>query len=232
MTWIPSYNEVPKMKNYQWGNAVKPLTQNPNSHPVPHGPKDLEDDKGLDWDNDSSDMVKSEGNTIFFYATVTPKSIISLVKEIRELDKTHQKFAIDFDLPAPPPIRLNIHSYGGSLFAGFAGANAILNTVSPVHTHVEGCAASAATLLSIVGDYRTMGDNSFILIHQLSSGFWGKYEEMKDEMVNQDTLMAKIQEIYLEFTEIEEDDLTEILKRDLWFDAETSLGYGLIDEVK
>ena len=70
-----------------------------------------------------------------------------------------------------------------------------------------------------------------MLIHQLSSGMWGNYESLKDDMENCDLLMETIRTIYTEHTKIPKKTLNQILKRDLWFDAETCLKYGLIDEI-
>ena len=54
---------------------------------------------------------------------------------------------------------------------------------------------------------------------------------MKDEMENVDNMMKTIREIYLEYTKIPKKKLNEILEHDLWFDAETCLKYGLVDEI-
>ena len=70
-----------------------------------------------------------------------------------------------------------------------------------------------------------------MLIHQLSSGMWGKYEELKDDMKKSEILMKRIREIYEERTKIPAKKLNEILKHDLWWDAETCLKYGLVDEI-
>ena len=43
--------------------------------------------------------------------------------------------------------------------------------------------------------------------------------------------MRIIKDIYDEHTKIPKKKLKEILKHDLWFDAETCLEYGLIDEI-
>ena len=131
----------------------------------------------------------------------------------------------------PPNIYLHINSYGGSVFAGFAAVDYIKDSIVPVYSIVDGCAASAATLMSIVARRRFMSENSFMLIHQLSSGLWGKYEEMKDDMKNSDILMKKIKGLYAEHTKIPKRKLNEILKHDLWFDAKTCLEYGLVDEI-
>jgi ATP-dependent Clp protease protease subunit len=100
-----------------------------------------------------------------------------------------------------------------------------------VNTYVDGYCASAATLLSVVGKNRYMSANSLILIHQLYSGYEGKYEELSDSMINTNNLMKKIKNIYLKHTNIKENELNEILKHDLWLDAETSLKYGLVDKI-
>ena len=69
-----------------------------------------------------------------------------------------------------------------------------------------------------------------ILIHQLYTGNEGKYEELNDNMINAKNLMKKIKNI-LKTYKYKEDDLNEILKHDLWLDAETCLRYGLVDKI-
>jgi ATP-dependent protease ClpP protease subunit len=59
----------------------------------------------------------------------------------------------------------------------------------------------------------------------------GKYEEMKDDMENNNALMKRIQDIYLENTMIPSKILKEILKRDLLLDAKQCLKYGLVDKI-
>ena len=54
---------------------------------------------------------------------------------------------------------------------------------------------------------------------------------MKDDMENSEMLMKKIKNIYKEHTTMPDDILEEILMRDIWWEAETCLKYGLIDEI-
>ena len=72
---------------------------------------------------------------------------------------------------------------GGSVFAGLSIIDTIISNPIPVVSIVEGSAASAATLISVVCSERQIRPNSFMLIHQMSSGFWGKMEEIKDEYI-------------------------------------------------
>ncbi len=98
-------------------------------------------------------------------------------------------------------------------------------------TPIDGSAASAATLISVVADKRFIHQNSFMLIHQLSSVMWGKYEEFKDEMENLDMLMSRIKDIYKEHCSIPKKELDEILKHDLWLDSAKCVKWGLVDEI-
>ena len=72
---------------------------------------------------------------------------------------------------------------------------------------------------------------SYILIHQLSSAFWGKYAEFKDEKANLDSLMQKMRDIYGEYTRVPADELEKLMERDLWWDAKRALELGLVDEI-
>lgn len=180
---------------------------------------------------DDDNVVEAKNNDIYFYSEVTRPKILLLNKNLLELGKNLVNQANLLSLSEPAKIQLRINSYGGSVFAGLAAVDYIKQSPVPVTSIIEGCAASAATIMSVSAHHRQMNPNSFMLIHQLSAGMWGKYEEMKDQMDNNDRLMRLIKDIYIEHTKIPRKKLNEILKKDLWFDAETCLEYGLIDEI-
>jgi len=112
-----------------------------------------------------------------------------------------------------------------------ASLDYIKNSKIPVHTIIDGCAASAATLMSCVGAHRQIHRNSCMLVHQLSGAMWGKFQEMEDDFENSKMLMEKIKNIYKEHTKIPKRELDKILTHDLWWEAETCLQYGLVDEI-
>ena len=175
--------------------------------------------------------IERSDNRIYFYSEVTRTKVLQLNKEIRNLDLDIAQTCKVLNLTESPKIYLHINSYGGSVFAGMAAVDYIKKSKTPVTSVIDGCAASAATMMSIVADHRLMHENSFMLIHQLSSGMWGKYEELKDDMKNNNLLMNTIKGLYEEHTKIPKTKLNQILKRDLWFDAKTCLRYGLVDDV-
>ncbi len=175
--------------------------------------------------------VSSEYNKIYFYSGVTRQDNLQLNKLILNTGQKMKSIELCYKLPEPPKVYLHINSYGGSVFAGFSSVDYIKNCPVPVTSVIDGCAASAATIMSVVAKERLMHEHAFMLIHQLSSGMWGKFEDMKDDMKNNELLMKKIIAIYEENTKLPKSKITQILKRDLWWDAKTCLKYGLVDDI-
>tara|TARA_R110000824_G_scaffold159184_3_gene333407 strand:+ start:2394 stop:3029 length:636 start_codon:yes stop_codon:yes gene_type:complete len=181
--------------------------------------------------SDTKDGIEVYNNDIYFYAEVNRANNLALNKKIVETANKYSNISNTLNLQPSIPINLHINSYGGSVFAGFSSVDYILQSKIPVTTIIDGCAASAATIMSVVGSHRKINKNAFMLVHQLSSGMWGKYEELKDDMKNSEILMKRLREIYEERTKIPSKKLNELLKHDLWWDAETCLKYGLVDEI-
>ena len=179
---------------------------------------------------DRADYLEVVNNRIYFYSGVETKNILGLNKALRDLGAEIQHSSAVLECP-PADIFLHVNSHGGDLFDGLAAMDEIRKSKVPIISIVDGCAASAATLMTIAADKRQINKHAYMLIHQLSSGMWGKYKEMKDEIENADSMMKTIRKIYLEYTKIPKKKLDEILDHDLWFDAETCLKYGLVDEI-
>ena len=168
-------------------------------------------------------------NNVYFYGDILETNALELNSTLYEIDK---KLGVTSQfLDIKPHINLRINSYGGSLFAGLATVDCIRNLNCDVHSYVEGAAASAATIISTVCAKRFIGKYSKMLIHQLSSGAYGKYTELEDDMENNKHLMETIKTIYKEHTRLPMKKLDEILKRDLWFDSKTCLKHGLVDDI-
>ena len=77
-----------------------------------------------------------------------------------------------------------IDSYGGQVYSLMAMIAAIKNAELPVATIVEGKAMSCGAILFSFGDEgrRFMDPNATIMIHDVSSGVYGKIEELKADV--------------------------------------------------
>ena len=213
------------MKDYYWGEEEE-KKQPP---PLPTTIHQSLIENGELGPGSENNVVEVANNRIYFYSGVNRPKILKLNRGIHNLNVSMlTRSVIGFE---PPPIKLHISSYGGSVFAGLAAVDYIKNSKVPVETIIDGCAASAATLMSIVGEHRCMHRHSCMLVHQLSGMMWGKFEEMKDDMMNSEMLMKKIKNLYKEHTRIPKKELDNILKHDIWWEAEKCLEYGLVDEI-
>lgn len=177
--------------------------------------------------------VYSVDNHIYFVADVNRKNINMLIGLICEKNDEYKDI---LDNPmikdcSPNPLYLHITSYGGDLNECFRAVDTIKNSKIPIYTIIEGYAASAGTVLAIVGKKRFMTKSSYILIHQLSSGCWGKFSEMEDEYYNNKMIMEDIVEIYRENSKMSKAKIEKQLKHDTWWRIDTCLKNGFVDEV-
>ena len=174
--------------------------------------------------------ISVQDNKIYFYSGVNRNSCSELNKKMSELETKALTLSLNLDID-PPPIKIYINSGGGSVVSGISSMDSILRSKVPIETYVDGFCASAATFMSVVGNYRAMSRNSYMLIHQVSTQFWGTYANFDDEKKNLDLMMKTIKDVYKKNTKLPMKKLDEILKHDLMWDAKTCLEYGLIDEI-
>ncbi len=134
--------------------------------------------------NTGGSAIRVVDNKIFFYDDVTNESILDLNRILMEVDiklqNTKNMLGDSFD----PTIQLRVKTDGGDLHAVLSTVDIINNLKSKVFTYIDGSVASAGSMITLAGDRRFMGKHANFLIHQLSSGLYGKYSEMEDNMEN------------------------------------------------
>ena len=90
-----------------------------------------------------------------------------------------------------------IDSYGGQVYSLMSMIAAIKASKSPVATVVEGKAMSCGALLFSFGaeGMRYMDADATLMIHDVSSGAWGKVEELKADVREAERLNKKVYEM-------------------------------------
>lgn len=206
---------------------------------MPHS----EDDK-----DDEEYSIAVLHNEIHFNGPVTMKSMSDLARALYAVDaeikactkSVKRKWGeIDDEEESPyvkhkiepMPIKLYLTTGGGLVYQALMICDVIGRLETPVHTICTGFVASAGTLISLSGVKRYITENAYMLIHEIRSGMWGKYTEMKDDYVNNKNLMRDIMSYYLERTQLTKSFLKDALKKDLHWNAETCLEYGLVDKI-
>jgi ATP-dependent Clp protease protease subunit len=169
-------------------------------------------------------------NHIYFNDDITMESVTVLNRTIRELQDELIILGIKNDID-PPPIKLHLTTYGGLVYAAFSVIACIKSSKVPVHTIIDGYAASAGTLISVCGARRYIHRHSSMMIHELSAGMWGRMSVMEEKMEDLKKMMEKLKEIYTTHTKLTNKKLDKILTKDSDWYAEECLANGLVDEI-
>lgn len=181
--------------------------------------------------NEKPTGIEVEENHVYFYTHVGNKEALELIRILRRLDIEMGYLAERISLRSRPAIHLHIQSPGGDIFSGLNICDAMDACKTDIYTYVEGSAASAATIISTRGKKRFISKRAFMLIHQPQIAWAGKHDEFIDEIENQKNIFETIKKLYVDSTKIEEPELEELLKHELWLPAERCLELGLVDKI-
>lgn len=176
------------------------------------------------------ELIECINNNIYFYNEITTYSCFKLRIILKKLIDKQLIYSIQNSCDIIP-INLHINSQGGDITAALCIVDTIINSKVPINTIIEGEAASAATIISVVGHKRFINPNAHMLIHQIRAGFWGKIDECKDEMKNIKKYSKIIKKIYKEYTTLSDDKIDNFLKKDIYWGSRLCLKYGLVDEI-
>jgi ATP-dependent protease ClpP protease subunit len=126
---------------------------------------------------------------------------------------------------------LNVHvnSPGGVVFDGLAIYNAFAAHPAKVVMHIEGIAASIASVIVCAGDEIRIGEAANVMIHKPWSFMIGDAEEMRKEADILDNLEQGIVDIYKARTENSDDDLKAWMKAETWMRGQDAIDKGFAD---
>jgi ATP-dependent protease ClpP protease subunit len=181
---------------------------------------------GSDTDDDN-DVIRVNGCDIYYYGHIDRENALNFIDEFKKLEVDLLKKSIE--LPGyNPMIRVHIHSDGGCVFSGLNIMDVLKSSRINVVTIAEGTCCSAATFILLGGNRKLMNKHSFVLIHQLSTGFFGNYHELRDEMKTCKKIMNTIKSIYTSETKIPKEKMTEFMKKDVYLGYEECLKYEIV----
>ena len=217
------------MSNFGKVDSLNILIHN-KIHNKIHKPKLLTKSSNIFMsDNSTNEYINKQiNNNIYFTGHLNDETCFHLSEILLKLEyeaMTNQHF--------PNHINLYIQSNGGSVMSTLAVVDQIKNLNIPVNTIVRGYAASAATLLSVVGNERYIYENSFMMIHglQFNDISVSNIVDVKDLNFNIDLIMSKLKKLYLNHSNINSYILDGMFEHDIWMDAETALKYKLVDKI-
>ena len=187
-----------------------------------------------------------ESHDIYFSDEVNESSLLALIKDINAIVKKDEQIIAEnrSHLDAlnitgaefkKPDINLYISTYGGVVYDGLGMYDAIktLTKDYKVNVIVTGKAMSCGLFIIQAGSMRYGTRNSTYLYHDLGCFGLGKIKEIQEDTEEAVRLRNRVHDILLSRTKLTEEQLNDVIehKKDWYFDAETALKLGVIDEI-
>lgn len=160
------------------------------------------------------DSIVSDDDTAEWWGGV---SAASLVPEIRALK-------VD-------TIHLRINSPGGDVFAAQAICQAIRDSAAHVIAHVDGFAASAATIIATAADEIRISEGGMYMIHCGWTWAMGNANEMRATAGLLDKVDQTICAQYAKKTGKPEAEIKQLMEAETWFTAQDAVDGGFIDSI-
>ena len=154
-------------------------------------------------------LIYSDIGESFFYDSVSAKSIKS------QLDGMTGALSV------------RINSPGGDVFDGFAIYNLLAQYEGQVTVHIDGLAASAASVIAMAGDEIIMADNALMMIHDPWTISVGDSSEMRSTADLLDKIKGSIVTTYLSKSSLSEGEIADKMAAETWFSADEAIENGL-----
>lgn len=130
-------------------------------------------------------------------------------------------------------INIRINSPGGDVFAARAIEQAIRDHSATVVAHVDGFAASAASLIAVAADKVVMAPGSFLMIHKAWTFAMGNADELFSTAALLEKIDGTIEQSYeaKAGAKAKGRDFAALMAAETWFTPEEAVAAGLADEI-
>jgi ATP-dependent protease ClpP protease subunit len=157
-------------------------------------------------------IVANEADAAFF-GGVSAQAVIGAIRAAGDAD-----------------VALRINSPGGDVFAGVAMAQAIREHKGRVTAHVDGYAASAASLLVAAADEAVISPSGMVMIHKAWTIAMGNADDMMATAGLLEKIDSQLVEAYREKAG-DTQDWAALMTAETWFTAAEAVEAGLVNRV-
>jgi ATP-dependent protease ClpP protease subunit len=128
-------------------------------------------------------------------------------------------------------VHLRINSPGGDVFAAQAICQAIRETGAKVIAHVDGYAASAATVIATAADEVEISAGAFYMIHNAWTWAMGNANDLTATAGLLSKIDGSLAAQYAKKSGMAVDDVRSAMDAETWYTAEEAVAAGLVDRV-
>lgn len=142
------------------------------------------------------------------------------------------QFKKDLDaLGAVNTIDLRINSPGGQVFDGLTIYNLLTQHKARIVTHIDGLAASIASVIAMAGDEIRIAVNAMMMIHNAAGMCAGTADEMRSTADLLDTVTGTIQGVYAKRSGVDAAQIGKMMDDETWMTAQQAVDCGLANKV-
>lgn len=129
------------------------------------------------------------------------------------------------------PMEIRINSAGGSVFDGMAIYNTLRGREANVRVHVDGLAASIASVIAMAGKEIVMERGSMMMIHNPWNVTIGDADDHRNSAELLDKVRDSLVTAYERRTGLSRAELTTLMDQETWMSAEEAVAFGFADRV-
>lgn len=124
-------------------------------------------------------------------------------------------------------LNIYINSGGGSVFAGLAIYNMLLRHKGKKTVHVDGMAASIASVIALAGDEIIVPSNAFLMVHKPWNECCGNADDFRKMADDLDTIETGIMNAYKAHLAegVSLDDVQQLVNAETWLNGEEASHY-------
>ena len=155
---------------------------------------------------------------IFLFSDILPGMAQALQQQLSIIDENET-------------INVHINSSGGSVVEGTAIVNLLTNAPNRVNTHIDGLAASMATVIALAGEHVTMSDGGLFMIHNAHFTQGGTAAKMRVNADLAESLSNSIADVYKAKTGLDKRSIKAMMDKETTLTANEALKHGFVDSV-
>ena len=126
------------------------------------------------------------------------------------------------DVEGVKELNIYINSGGGSVWAGIAIYNILKRNTAKKIVHIDGLAASIASVIALAGDEIIMPSNSYMMIHKAACIAAGNSEDLRDVADKLEQIEGSIVDVYMKNVKenVDEKTIRSMMADETWLNAD------------
>lgn len=127
-------------------------------------------------------------------------------------------------------IDIRINSPGGDVFDGITIYNRLIQHKAKITVHIDGLAASIASIIALAGDEVIMGEGALYMVHLPWTFAFGNREDLDKTVGTLMDIEEQMVSIYAKKSGLGRTEIKKLLEDETWLDADQAIAKGFVDK--